>query len=299
MNNHDIHEVSDGKLVIEGVNAKGFALVPMPGTLGRYPLVATINDVGATPIVIDGPHVYSQAEEVSRLVVDVSLGGGQDGDKWRLLRKPELSDRRESVYATNTRGQLVTSPDSEVLFFFDSREPAHRQALFEAFDWSPDYLFDNTFVTVDPIWRNRFGNSAPRSFGNLIFDVSRFRRVRFVAELYPTNTFDWSGNSVRPVVCGLGPDGGKAIESIYMGSLGEFGGPSEPLPAGGVVGVVDLGAPGPESETTYTRSTPRLPPHLGFALDCQPAGAEMLNLFGEAGEALYPGLVFRMYAVGY
>ncbi|WP_309887536.1 hypothetical protein [Archangium sp.] len=286
----DVLQVGDDNtLRLEGVSGVGFTLTRVAGR-GTYPLLAKGRESGASPFRITGEHVYYQGSALGDLDVDVTPGGGEPGDTWRLTVVPAATDGRDTRFPTNRKGQLIAAPaGGELLFHLDSDNPAHRALLLD-FDGADFGGPGDNVLMVDPVGRESL--VVTNGSWNPVFDLTSFRRVLFVYEQWTTEDYVFQ-NAFKPIIREVGPQGGRRVEDFTMGSSGDFGSADGLTVLEKPVGKVELGAPGPDALASFFRRTASLPAYAQF-------GIAVEGLFS-VNPALYDGgdAHIRLWAVGY
>jgi hypothetical protein len=307
--NDETPKVTGGKLSLEGLNCLGIGFAPMPGNVGRFPLLVTINGETHRRVLIEDTGIYLHRELIRTAEVDVNtLGGGVDGDRWRLTRKEAAGDGREARYPTDERGRLIIAPSGGEVLFNLSSPGAAFDSVFDNWDGETGGVPADLLVydgTREMVWHSNADGSEVRTVNpDFLRDVSRFTRLVFVVEQYYDVAAGASAfaNAVHPFVAVLGPEesftsgssGCRILERILPGSAPAFGGER-----GGITrAVLEMGVPAAETASTYQRVTPRMPPLLAFGLHVEPEaqwpGGSISNPF-----ATRPDYRFRMWAVGY
>lgn len=246
----------------------GFALVPASRD-ARYPVHVYLNNSNTDPVVVDSP-AFERDTAFTSLRVDVTPGGGRDGDQWKAFILPDTASRVEPRLLVNAEGFLaVRNAGARVLFDLDTRVDTTPFIPLAGVDGDGDY-------SIRP--------NAPGAFSKTLgdaWDLSGFTRVLYVVDqgsIYSDKP-EWS---FKPYVSPAAATSGRPLRQISMGSVAEFG-RAPATPWDGEPGSLLFGTAGSGDEGPSWKTVPDFYPYAYFKFTI--AGASFMNpaLFGDEG----------------
>lgn len=189
------------------VSGVSFQLKPVSSG-ARFPVHVIVDDQTAKPVVVDDEGWYG-GEQFATLKVDVTPGGGREGDEWRIFIRPTKTASKGQQFPTDDKGNLharLAAPEVVV---------ASLGML--GGEWTDGPVYLPSMVRID---------TNSKEAGDFI-DISAYRYVKLSAWL-PDGVVSYNTQkiSVFLEVNDGGPDANwHPYKAIPAGTVNDFAGP--------------------------------------------------------------------------